>query len=118
MRQSRVIETSRQMLGVAAVPLIEPDDVPPCGPRLVGYAGDVVGQTGPFQSVQQQERGMSLTLRVPVTVRQHARIGGDIEVPLDRCRQLVKPARLRPRVKRLQMTARKSRLVLAGLELH
>src|SRR5678815_5888825 len=116
MRQAGVVQTAREMLGVTAVPLIEAYHIPAGRPRLVGNAGDVVGLTRTFQAMQQEKRRVLVALVVPVAMRKHARVGRHIEVALTGRRQPLEPARLRPRVEGLQMTAGESRLVFAGFE--
>ena len=69
------------MLGAAAVALIEPHHVEAGGKRLVGEAAHVVRLARAFETVQRQQRRRGLTVRLPVAVRQHARVGGDVEIP-------------------------------------
>src|SRR5262245_5606043 len=81
MRQPRMIEAPRQPFGSAAIALIEPDDVPPYGPRLVGNAAHVVGHAGTLEAVKQDKGGCAAP---EVTVCKHASVRRHIEVPLNR----------------------------------
>ena len=62
-RQPGVIEAARQVLGAAAIPLVQPDDVPAGGPGLVGHAAHVVRDAGALEAVQQQQRRVVLRPR-------------------------------------------------------
>jgi hypothetical protein len=78
-----MIEAARQPFGAAAIALIEPDDVPAGGPRLVRDAAHVVRHAGAFKAVQQDKGGAVAPRRPEVTVRKHASVGSHVEVPLD-----------------------------------
>ena len=83
-RQPGVIEAARQLLGAAAVALVEADDVPAGGPRLVGNAAHVVREARPFETVQQDERPAHRAVRVPMmAMREDARVVRDVEAPLN-----------------------------------
>ena len=75
------------MLGVAAVPLVEPDDVHAAGERLGGHAAHVVRVARAVQTVQGDERGMFPRPRLPVAMRQHPVADVDVEVADGRRRQ-------------------------------
>ena len=79
--QPRVIEPARQVLGAAAIALVEPDDVESGGEGLLGQAAHVMRFARALETVQRQQRRRRLTVRLPVAVRQHPRVGGDVEKP-------------------------------------
>ena len=80
-REAGVIQALRQVLGPAAVPLIEPDDVEAGGEGLVGEAAHVVRVARPLETVQHQQRRAGLTAGLPVAVGQHAGVGRHVEMP-------------------------------------
>jgi hypothetical protein len=63
-----VIESGRQVLGSTAVALVESDHVEPGPPRFPGDAAHVMRVAAPFQAMDQDERGMSVSVRLPVAV--------------------------------------------------
>ena len=106
------------MFRIAAVALIQPDDVPARRPRLVGDSADVMGKARALEPVQEQQRRMIAWLVVPVAMRKDACIVGNIEEAGRGRRQARKPSRFRPRIQRLQMAAGKARMVIGWLETH
>lgn len=67
------------MLGAPAVPLVETDDVEPGAPGLPGDAQHVVGVAAAFKPVHEDERPMSLPVRLPMAVTEGLGIRGDGE---------------------------------------
>src|SRR5262245_8951402 len=107
-----MVKATRQVLGVAAVALVEPHDVPTAGPRLVGHSAHVMGKAGALETMQEDEGRMLLATVMPMTVGEHTSIGGDIEVASDRGGEPRKCSRLAPGIKGLKMASGES-----GLEL-
>ena len=97
-REPRVIEPARQVLGTAAIALIEADDVEAGGQGLVGHAAHVVREARAFQPVQHQQRRRRGSIGLPIAVGQHAGIGRDVEVPRLGGGQRRKPSPARPRI--------------------
>ena len=79
--QPGVKQADRQLLGVAAVALVEAHDVQAAAKRLGGEAAHVVGLARSVEPVQRDERRMLPRARMPVAVRGDARVGVDVEVP-------------------------------------
>src|SRR5919108_1955529 len=98
------------MLGAAAVTLIQADDVEPALPGFRCHAAHVVDIARPFEPVQQQEGRFRGSIRVPVTPRHDARIGGHIEDSIDRRGKIREMAWPRPRVNRHAMAADPARM--------
>src|SRR5262245_17924456 len=101
-RQPRMIETARQPFGPAAIALIEPDDVPPRGPRLVGNAAHVVGHAGTLEAVK-QDKGRCAAPKV--TMCKHPGVRRHVEIPLNGRRESGKLPGPGPGVQRLLMAA-------------
>lgn len=84
-----MIQPAGEVLRVAAVALVQTDDVPSRGPRLVRDAADVVGEARAFKAVQQQERRMLPDARMPMAVGEHARVWCNVEIADRRARQRI-----------------------------
>ncbi len=106
------------MLGLAAIALVETNDVPARGEGLVGHAAHVVGRARALEAVQEQQRGMACGLGVPMTVREHTRVGCNVEEPWHRRGQSRERPRLCPRVDRLDVAVRVERPVVGSFEGH
>ena len=72
-------QPARQVLGPAAVPLVQPDRVHAAGERLGGKTAHVVRIARSIQAVQGDQRGSRPRFRLPVAVRQHPRVAVDLE---------------------------------------
>src|SRR6185503_1529591 len=79
-------------------------------PGLVRDADHVMRVARSFEAVKQDDRRMAGSIRLPVAVREHARILGDVEIARLRFGQPREPPPARPRVQRLPVTAGKERL--------
>ena len=77
--QAGVVEAAREMLGLAAVALIETYNIPARGKGLVGHAAHVVRSARALEAVQEQQRRMARGLGMPVTMREHTCVGRDVE---------------------------------------
>ena len=73
-------EARGEMLGVAAIALVEPHDVLPAGEGLRGEAAHVVRVGGPIEAVQDEQRRMLPRTRLPVTHGEHAVVGVNVEI--------------------------------------
>ena len=91
----------------------------PACPGLVGDAAHVVRRCSSLRGrAAAGSVGWSLRALVPVAVRQHARVGGDVEVARHRRGQPWKPAALCPGVERLRVAAAEKRAKFQRLERH
>ena len=116
--EAGVIEPAREVLGAPAVALVQPHHVPAGRPRFVGHATHVVRLARSFEPVQQEERGSCRAAALPMTMREHAGVGRDVEIARFRCRQARKYAALDPGIERLTVAATEARLEWRGLEGH
>src|SRR5438876_7248544 len=103
------------MLGIAAVTLIEPDDVHAAVERLRGEAAHVMGVARAVQTVQRDERRPFVAPGLPVAVRRDARAIGNVEVAPRRLRQPRKISRIPPAVQRHRVAAAQRRSRLEGV---
>src|SRR5262245_48759986 len=71
-----------------------------------------------FEAVKQEQRRMIGFPRMPVAMCQDARIGCDVDVLLDRWREIREPTAPGPGVERLLAAADETRPVLGGLKGH
>ena len=113
-----MIQATRQVLGVAAVALVEPHDVPATGPRLVGHSAHVVRKAGALETMQQDVGRMLRGTVMPMTMCEHTSIGGDVEVASDRGGEPRKCPRFAPGIEGLKMASGESRLELGLGEGH
>src|SRR5438876_11389640 len=97
-------QAGRQMLRSAAVPLIQPDDVHSALERLCRNPLHVMRVARGIQSMQENDRRLLPGTRLPVTVRDDARVAGDVEVANRRLRQPRKMAGITPAIERHPMT--------------
>src|SRR2546425_4283617 len=120
-----MIEAARQPLCPAAVALVEANDIPAGGPCLVRDAAHVMRRARPFEAMEENQRPLSRVRfggqvggrgRMDVAVREHARVGRDVEVPLNRRGQPWKMTPPRPRVQRQLVAAGKPGPVNGRLE--
>jgi hypothetical protein len=98
--ETRVIQPAGQVLGAAAVALVETDDVEAARPRLVGHPAHVVAVARPFEAMQQDDRERRDAVGLPVAVAEHLGVVGDPEQPRLGRWQAREVARPRPRVQR------------------
>ena len=94
-----------QVLGVAAVALVQPHDIHPTRERLGGEPAHVMRVARPVQAVQRDERRALPPVRLPVAIGGDARAGRDVEVAPHRRRQPRKIARVPPAVERHAVAA-------------
>src|SRR6266545_3980742 len=78
-RQPRVIEAGREVLGAAAVALVQEHGIESCGVCLFGDPRHVMRGARALETVQHDERREPGAVRLPEAVRRDARIGGNIE---------------------------------------
>src|SRR5438093_5521252 len=97
------------MLRVAAVALVQADDVHAAGEGFRRQPAHVVRLARPVQAVQRQQREMFPGTRLPVTGGHHARGGGDVEVAARGGRQARKVTRVAPAVEGHAMAAAQRR---------
>jgi Na+/H+-dicarboxylate symporter len=107
--QSRVKEARRQVFRVAAIALIEPDDVQAMSKGLGGQAAYVMGLAGSVEAVQGDERRTVPPFALPMTMREHARIRRDVEIADGGRRQPRKIPGIAPAEERHFVTASKRR---------
>ena len=99
----------REMLGVAAIPLVQPYHIHAARERLRGESAHVVRIARSVQAVQRDERRTLTSVRLPMAVGGDTRPGGDVEVAPDRRRQARKISRVAPAVERHAVTAQERR---------
>src|ERR1700724_1993119 len=88
------------MFRIAAVPLVQPQDVHAPRERLCGEALHVVRLARPVQAVQREQRRMLPGPRLPVAVCNDPRVERHVEVAPGRRRQRGEIARVSPAVER------------------
>src|SRR6478609_2099119 len=93
------------MFRVAAIALVEPNDVHATRKCLRGDTLHVVRLTGPIEPVQRENRWPIPRVRMPVTLREHARARGNVEVAGNGSRQRREVAWIAPAVQSHPVTA-------------
>ena len=78
-RQPRVVEARTEMFGPSTVALVEQDDVEPGAAALGGETAHVMRLARAFEAVQREQERTAGAIGLPVTVRQHLRVVGDLE---------------------------------------
>src|SRR5437762_1956565 len=89
-------ETRGKTFGAAAIPLVQPDDVQAARKGFRGDPSHVVRIARRIEAVKEKQSGVIPRTRLPMTVREHARVGFDVEVAYDRRGQPRKIARVAP----------------------
>ena len=103
--QPRVVEPATQVLGAAAIALVETHDVEAAGPGLVGHAAHVVPVTRPLEAVQQHDGQRAGAIGSPVAMAEDFGVVGDAEEPGVSWRQAREMAPPGPCVERHPMAA-------------
>ena len=103
--QSGVVEAGGQVFRPAAVALVEQHHVEAARERLVRQPAHVVRLARPFEAVEGEQRRPGRRVRLPVAVRQHPRVGRDVEVARPGRRKRGKRALAGPREERHPVAA-------------
>jgi hypothetical protein len=99
-REPGMEQTGREMLGAAAVPLVQAYDAHAAGEGLGAEALHVVGVARAVEAMEREQRGAVPRPGLPVAVGEDARVFGDVEIAQDRGRQAREMPRVAPAVHR------------------